>query len=122
MQSVPSRVRRQAWLCELPLLFILPAQAQTFSVLHAFTGGSDGANPYAGVTLDQSGNLYGNTTSGAVGSGGVFRLSQRNSSWILQTLYAFQGTTRNHDGANPAARISLRNGIVYGTTLSGGLP
>ena len=37
------------------------AQAQTFSVLHNFTGGQDGKNPYAGVTLDKAGNLYGTT-------------------------------------------------------------
>ena len=36
-----------------------PAQAQTFNVIHNFTGGQDGANPYAGVTLDKAGNLYG---------------------------------------------------------------
>ena len=27
------------------------AQAQTFQVIHTFTGGQDGANPYAGVTV-----------------------------------------------------------------------
>jgi uncharacterized repeat protein (TIGR03803 family) len=29
------------------------------TVLHSFTGGSDGAFPYAGLTFDASGNLYG---------------------------------------------------------------
>ena len=31
------------------------AQAQTFTVLHNFTGGLDGANPYTGLTMDRSG-------------------------------------------------------------------
>ncbi|HEY5177523.1 MAG TPA: hypothetical protein VII95_18350 [Terriglobales bacterium] len=35
------------------------AQAQTFTVIHAFTGGADGARPYAGPTMDLEGNLYG---------------------------------------------------------------
>ena len=42
------------------------AQAQTLSVLYAFTGGADGQNPSA-LIRDGAGNLY--ATSG---SGGVF--------------------------------------------------
>lgn len=34
----------------------LPAQGQTFTVIHPFTG-NDGANPYAGLTMD-AGNFY----------------------------------------------------------------
>ncbi len=35
-----------------------------FSLLHTFTGEPDGALPFAGVTLDQKGNLYGTTNWG----------------------------------------------------------
>lgn len=38
---------------------ISAAQAQTFSVLHTFTGGSDGGGPYGGLTEDAAGNFYG---------------------------------------------------------------
>jgi len=48
------------------------AQAQTIQVIHAFTGGADGAGPYAGVTIDASGNLYGTTSEGGKGGGGIF--------------------------------------------------
>lgn len=34
------------------------------SVLHDFTGGADGAGPYAGLTIDSSGNLYGAAIQG----------------------------------------------------------
>lgn len=38
------------------------AAAQTFTVIHTFTGqGQDGANPYAGLVMDKAGNLYGTT-------------------------------------------------------------
>ena len=33
----------------------------SFSLLHSLNGSSDGANPYAGLILDPSGNLYGTT-------------------------------------------------------------
>ena len=35
------------------------AQAQTYTVIHNFTGGQDGATPMAGLTMDRAGNLYG---------------------------------------------------------------
>jgi hypothetical protein len=39
--------------------------SQTLTVLHRFSGtGGDGANPYAGLTLDSAGNLYGTTSYG----------------------------------------------------------
>jgi hypothetical protein len=46
------------------LLFIASiamAQAQTFTVLHDFTGGVDGSDPYGGLTIDRNGRLYGTT-------------------------------------------------------------
>ncbi len=48
----------------LILIFTQPAQAQTFKVIYTFAGGADGANPYAGLTLDKAGNLYGTAHSG----------------------------------------------------------
>lgn len=36
----------------------------TYTSLHDFTGGSDGANPLDGLVMDSSGNLYGTTYAG----------------------------------------------------------
>src|SRR5450759_2695040 len=57
-------------------------QAQTFSVLHSFTGGQDGANPSAGLTMDGTGNLYGTTYDGGNGYGTAFKLRYSGSTWI----------------------------------------
>ncbi len=90
-------------------------QAQTFAVLHTFTGGRDGGTPLAGLTLDRSGNLYGTTADGGtVGPGTVFKLTHNGSGWTLSPLYSFTGAS---DGANPEARVIFGpNGTLYGTT------
>ena len=56
--------------------------AGTMTVLHSFAGELDGANPYAGLIMDASGNLYGTTSNGgngtqchATGCGTVFKLT-----------------------------------------------
>jgi uncharacterized repeat protein (TIGR03803 family) len=52
----------------------------TFTSLHDFTCGSDGANPYGTLTMDASGNLYGTAAYGAdmgcsLGCGVVFKIT-----------------------------------------------
>ena len=42
-----------------------------FSVLYTFTGKPDGAQPFAGVVFDQTGNLYGTTVNGGASLAGV---------------------------------------------------
>ena len=56
-------------------VFALNTNGTGFTTLHSFTGGSDGSNPYAGLTL--SGNtLYGTANGGGrFGDGTVFSLS-----------------------------------------------
>jgi hypothetical protein len=104
------------------LFGLLPAFGQQpgLNVLYGFNGGSDGANPYAGLTFDRSGALYG-TTSGVAGSGTVFQLappSKGGTTWTKTTIYSFSGS----DGADPRSELVFdRNGALYGATRLGGL-
>jgi uncharacterized repeat protein (TIGR03803 family) len=94
------------------------SHAQTLTVLHSFTGGRDGANPAAGLTMDAGGNLYGTTKNGGAGYGTVFKLSHSNSGWTLSPLYSFAS---GPDGANPVARVVFGpDHSLYGTTQYGG--
>jgi uncharacterized repeat protein (TIGR03803 family) len=93
-------------------------------VLYSFRGGSDGANPYAGLIADSAGNLYGTTGGGGSGTdcrggssgcGTVFKLAPDGTETVL---YSFLG---GNDGANPSSSlITDRAGNLYGTTVEGG--
>ena len=98
------------------------AWSQTFSVLHSFTGGGDGASPGAGLTVDPHGNFYGTTEQGGPngpnGYGTAFKLTHHQGGWVFTPLYAFGG---GQDGSGPAARVIIGpDGSLYGTTHSGG--
>jgi uncharacterized repeat protein (TIGR03803 family) len=86
------------------------------SVLYSFTGGADGANPYGGVVLDSSGNLYGTTYNGGASRAGVvYKVSPAGQETVL---YAFTGGT---DGGNPYAGVVFdSSGNLYGTAVHGG--
>jgi hypothetical protein len=126
--SSKPRLRTLASLIALSLIFLsLPtAQAQTFTVLHTFTGSpGDGAKPFDGVVIDRSGNLYGvaygggNNGNGCYGGcGTVFKASRHGSEWLYSTLYKFQGPP---DGNYPAGVVIGPDGSLYGATYGGGI-
>src|SRR6516165_1947158 len=86
------------------------------SVLHSFTGGSDGEYPYASVIRDAAGNLYGTTYGGgASGWGTVFEIDPTGKETVL---YSFAGAA---DGASPeGGLVQDAAGHLYGTTKYGG--
>lgn len=101
-----------------------PAQAQTYTVLYTFTGGTDGGWPYSGVIFDGSGHLYGTTSvSGNVNACGAFRgcgvVYQLDPSGNETVLHTFQGNT---DGRQPQWGNLFRNqaGDLLDTTEYGG--
>jgi uncharacterized repeat protein (TIGR03803 family) len=91
-------------------------RAQSFNVIHNFTGGTDGANPLNGLMMGAGGSMYGTTSAGgAYNNGTVFRITPIG---ILQTIYAFQGGS---DGSSPQSfLIEDSSGRLYGTTSAGG--
>lgn len=109
----------------IPLLaaaIILPARAATptLTTLYNFTNLGDGGFPEAGLVLGKSGALFGTTSTGMSGWGSVFELipSAGGATWTEVTIYDFTGGA---DGGNPVAGLAMgKNGIMYGTTYSGG--
>ncbi|MGH6889209.1 MAG: choice-of-anchor tandem repeat GloVer-containing protein [Rhizomicrobium sp.] len=87
----------------------------TETVLHAFTGGRDGSDPFASLIMDKNGNLYSTTNSGGRDNvGTVFKLAPDGTETVL---HAFTGGEFNFDGGYPyAGLIEDRDGNFYGTT------
>ena len=101
-----------------------PGSPWTASLLHEFAGGGDGYHPGAGVVIGSGGILYGTTVSGGTAvcsCGTVFSLTPPASSggaWTESVIYSFTG---GGDGAAPLAGVVIgKNGVLYGTTSSGG--
>lgn len=96
----------------------------TETVLHEFTGGTDGAFPVAGLTVDAAGNLYGTTTQAGSpkcqinpNSGGCGTVFKINKSGKFSVNYSFRGP----DGAQSWGNVFVdAKGDLYGTTLFGG--
>jgi uncharacterized repeat protein (TIGR03803 family) len=89
------------------------------TVLHQFTGGSDGATPYAPPVEGRDGNFYGTTAQDSTAVGGGFgTIYKITPSGQFTTLHVFSGS----DGGGPFAPLVLGiDGNFYGTTWNGGL-
>ncbi len=103
-----SALARLAGMASLVILLVttIAADAQTLSVLHEFTGGSDGSGPYSTLVMDHTGNLYGVATYGG----------QRGCGSYLGV-----GAGGGEDGARPTSALVFDGGgNLYGTTEYGG--
>jgi uncharacterized repeat protein (TIGR03803 family) len=98
----------------------------TEKVIHNFTGGADGAQPEAALSLVPTTQvLFGTTYAGGTsttcngGCGTVFEMTpSTGGSWTERVIYSFTGGV---DGGNPVASLALAaTQILYGTTYTGG--
>jgi uncharacterized repeat protein (TIGR03803 family) len=89
----------------------------TLTTLAKFAN-TNGANPFAALTLGPDGSFYGSTVNGGNGgSGSQGTIFQITTGGALTTLYDFV----NSIGANPQAGLTLGpDGNFYGTTGDGG--
>ena len=94
-----------------------PNALWTKTILHEF-GGATGETPYAGLVIDNAGNLYGTTTAGGTNNKGVvFKYTAATKQ--LTVLYSFKGNAT--DGGMPYAGLARdADGVLYGFTSEGG--
>ncbi|HUK43518.1 MAG TPA: choice-of-anchor tandem repeat GloVer-containing protein, partial [Candidatus Bathyarchaeia archaeon] len=105
-----------ALVATLGLSFLPSVQAQTLTVLHAFSGQGDGDAPAAGLIMDRGGRLYG-MTNDQILPGTVFRLADVRSGWVLYTLHNFS----YYDGGGyyPNGKLTFGpDGNLYGVNYS----
>jgi uncharacterized repeat protein (TIGR03803 family) len=97
-------------------LFTITQDGQ-FAPLYAFSGGTEGQNPGAGLVQATNGFFYGVTERGGTNDDGtVFQMSADGT---VTPLYSF---TAGNDGAVPIATLTQgSDGNLYGTTYEGGL-
>ena len=91
------------------------AKDRTFTVLHTFAGGADGAIPKGGLLLDKNGNLFGTAVEGGFAQNGtVYEIS---SDGIYTVLHRFT----KPEGKNPnGGLVEDESGNIFGTTQLGG--
>ena len=92
----PTTIQGNGWATKVVYIFALAILApnlasaqQTYHVIYSFTGGSDEANPSAGLSMDARGNLYGTTYAYGMGFGTVYQLVHHGSGWRYNLLFRF---------------------------------
>lgn len=102
------------------VVYLLKRSNGTWSetTLYDFTGGNDGGQVFAGVTLDPAGNIFGAAAYYGSGNyGTVVELTKQKSGWHEKTLRDFTGS----NGGYPYGNIMVdATGNLYGTTFRGG--
>ena len=91
------------------VVFKLSGHKET--VLYRFTGGADGAFPWAGLVADASGNLYGTTNAGGeYGGGVVFKLAGKKET-VMHSFFRGNkdGTTLPRQSADGCQGEPLRH-------------
>lgn len=103
-------------------VFSLNTDGSNFTLLHEFTGGSDGSGVFAGLVLS-SNTLYGTTLNGGnYDDGVVFAVDTGGTNFTV--LHQFTATHSyaytNSDGSGPRCQLILSSNMLYGTATGGG--
>jgi uncharacterized repeat protein (TIGR03803 family) len=101
------------------------ALARGLTTLHRFLGQNGGDNPRGGLVMDARGHLYGTTEFDGDCSpcGVIYKLSPRAGGrglWSFRVVHEFGKTLQ--DGIRPTGPLTIRNGVIYGTTSAGADP
>jgi uncharacterized repeat protein (TIGR03803 family) len=98
-------------------VFRISSNGDDFSIIYSFTGGSDGANPFAGLLSDGAGTFYGTTfLGGKRGVGGtVFSVTRNGREHVIYSFIPGPGGYQPTTGV-----IADAAGNLYGTTSAGG--
>ena len=112
----------------LGTVYMLPLSGSADTVLHSFTGGSDGAGPESAMEA-YGANLVGVTAygggtscsdSGGNGCGTVFSISPAGSNYkVVHAFHGFSGPPQ-FDGSYPLGDVTVLGDVLYGTTFFGG--
>jgi uncharacterized repeat protein (TIGR03803 family) len=94
--------------------------AGTVTLLHSFTGSSDGSMPIGALVQASDGNLYGTCYSGgANGTGTVFRITTKGAFTKIYD-FAAEAAPGNIGNFPKAGLIQASDGNLYGTAWEGG--
>jgi uncharacterized repeat protein (TIGR03803 family) len=86
--------------CECGAVFEIQTKTGKQTVLHTFSGNSDGNSPSGGLIMDKAGNLYGVTQDGGKNlDGTVYEITSEGKESVL---YAFCSKKNCADGNSPS--------------------
>ncbi|MDD4890165.1 MAG: PEP-CTERM sorting domain-containing protein [Phycisphaerae bacterium] len=101
------------------IVFSIPTSGGALSILHDFTGGTDGGSPQGSLVLSGT-TLYGMAMLGGAGSGlgngTIFSVGATGSGF--EVIHQFAGGAL--DGATPQGSLLLDGNTLYGMTSGGG--
>ena len=103
-------------------IFSVHTDGSAFTLLHSFTGGTDGFLPYGSLILSGTAlygmNLLGPLGPGCTGEGCGTIFSVNTNGSAFTPLHAFAGATA--DGGMPYGSLILSGNALYGMTSRGG--
>ncbi|HTZ95170.1 MAG TPA: choice-of-anchor tandem repeat GloVer-containing protein [Terriglobales bacterium] len=105
------------------LVYSKGSNSYSEKILYSFgpSNSGDGNYPYAGLTMDGAGTLFGTTEQGGStqNSGTVYKLTKSGSTWTESVVHNFTGGV--NDGQDPSGNLLLGgDGNLYGMAQFGG--